>query len=371
MFELRHKPTTLELAQPIGMLDLHEETGLVAIKECGLLDEFLPLTGDCAPVMKMADKDGNAFFTNTAAKDDRPEISRNALNQLLISKLPVETIKWGHKLLSATSSGDTEVLLDFGDHGKQAFDLVIGADGAWSKVRSLLSPVKPHYSGRQIATLTIRQITEKYPQLVELIGPGTFFAIGGDGNGVTAQRGSGDSARLYIFISTPDGDFGTTSGLANRTGESSLEFLLDDELLGKWGPKVKELVTIACEEESKNDPNAKMDIRPVYSLPTGFSWESTPVATLIGDAAHVMPPSGEGVNIAMFDAVMLSRAVIKAYEMGREGFRGVLSPLMKEFEIEMTGRATEAGEQSANLNRALFAEDGAKAVMELFKEYSA
>lgn len=353
------------------MLDLHEGSGLAAIKECGLLKEFLPLTGDCVPVMKMADKDGNAFYTNTATKDDRPEISRHALNQLLISKLPVEAIKWGHKLLSATSSSNSEVQLDFGEHGKQAFDLVIGADGAWSKARSLLSAVKPHYSGRQIITLTIKQITEKYPQLVELVGPGTFFAIGGDGHGVTAQRGSGDSARIYLFISTPDVDFGTTSGLASETAKSSQKLLLDDVLLGQWGPKIKELVTVACEEESADNPGAKIDIRAVYSLPTGFSWESTPVATLIGDAAHLMPPSGEGVNMAMWDAVMLSKAIIKAYEMGREDFQGALSPLMKEFEMDMTARAKEAAEQSANLNGALFAKDGTKAIMELFQRYSA
>jgi 2-polyprenyl-6-methoxyphenol hydroxylase-like FAD-dependent oxidoreductase len=70
-----------------------------------------------------------------------------------------------HKLLSATTvtiSDQNEIELQFGD-SKQTFDLVIGADGAWSKVRKLLTDVKPQYSGRQMITVTIRNITRKYP----------------------------------------------------------------------------------------------------------------------------------------------------------------------------------------------------------------
>jgi hypothetical protein len=86
IFELRQKPTIEELAQPVGMLDLHEESGLAAIKKCDLFDDFLPLTGDCAPVMKISDKEGNIVLTHgDEGVNDRPEISRQALSQLLIS----------------------------------------------------------------------------------------------------------------------------------------------------------------------------------------------------------------------------------------------------------------------------------------------
>jgi 2-polyprenyl-6-methoxyphenol hydroxylase-like FAD-dependent oxidoreductase len=163
IFELRQNPTIEELAQPVGMLDLHQESGIAAIRKCDLFDDFISLTGDCAEVVKISDKEGNILFTEEEEGVHRPEISRHSLNQLLISKLPAETIKWGHRLLSATSStrsGHTEIELDFGAHDKQAFDLVIGADGAWSRVRNLLTDVKPHYCGRQIMTLTIKNFTK-------------------------------------------------------------------------------------------------------------------------------------------------------------------------------------------------------------------
>jgi 2-polyprenyl-6-methoxyphenol hydroxylase-like FAD-dependent oxidoreductase len=379
IFELRHKPTIEELAQPVGMLDLHEDSGLAAIRKCDLFDEFIPLTGDCASVMKISDENGNIVFTEDPHGDDdeRPEISRHALNQLLIANLPADSIKWGYKLVSttsSTSSGNTETKLDFGAHGKHTFDLVVGADGAWSRVRKLLTEAKPDYAGRQIITVTIRDITKKYPDLVELIGPGTFFALGNK-HGVTAQRGSQDSARLYIFITTPDEHFATTSGLASETATSAKSKLLgDDALLGRWGAKIKELVTIACNEDSADNLDTKVDIRPVFGLPIGHVWGHKSGITLIGDAAHVTPPSGEGVNIAMWDAVMLSQAIFKAYETTTNditSFQSALDPLLKEFETEMWIRAKEAAEQSRQLSETLFVENAATAMAEWFKSFVA
>jgi 2-polyprenyl-6-methoxyphenol hydroxylase-like FAD-dependent oxidoreductase len=376
IFELRQKPTIEELAQPIGMLDLHEESGLAAIKKCDLFDDFLPLTGDCAPVMKISDKEGNIVFTHgDEGVNDRPEISRQALSQLLISKLPAETIKWSHKLLNATSatrSGHTETELDFAEHGKQVFDLVIGADGAWSRVRNLLTDVKPQYAGRHIITVTIREITQKYPHLVKLVGPGTFFALG-NRHGVTVQRGSQDSARMYIFIATPDEHFTTTSGLGDETAASAKTKLLSDNaLLGQWGARTKELVSVACDEDSKANSSANVDIRAVYGFPVGHAWEHKRGTTLIGDAAHLMPPSGEGVNIGMWDAVLLSEAIVKAHETDSQdiaSFQAVLNLLIKEFEVEMAARAKEAAEQSYQLNEKLFAENGATAIIDFFKSF--
>ncbi|KAE9362722.1 salicylate hydroxylase [Stipitochalara longipes BDJ] len=374
IFELRQKPTPEELAQPIGMLDLHEKSGLAAIRKCDLYNEFLPLTGDCASVMKISDKDGNIAYTHgDEGKNDRPEISRHALNQLLISKLPAEAIKWGHKLLSATSSarsGHTEVELDFGEHNKQIFDYVIGADGAWSKVRNLLTDAKPEYYGRQIITVSIKQITQKYPHLAELVGPGTFFAMG-NRHGVVVQRGSQNSARMYIYFTTPDEQFGVSSGLASETAASvKTTMLRDNTLLGQWGPKIKELVTVACDEDLKNNPGEKVDIRPVYGLPIGYVWEHNPGATLIGDAAHLMPPSGGGVNLGMLDAVLLSQAIVKAHEIAGSDavrFQMALNPLTREFESGMAVLAKKEAEKGNQLNGMLFAEDGVKAMTEFFE----
>ncbi|KND86541.1 Tetracycline resistance protein from transposon [Tolypocladium ophioglossoides CBS 100239] len=375
IFELRQKPTDEELAKPSGMLDLHEESGLAALRECGLYDQFLQLTGDCAETQKVSDKDGNILYTDEGELSERPEISRHALTRLLSSHLPAEAIKWGHKLLSAASSTTprgTETELDFGPHGKQAFDLVVGADGAWSKVRSLLTDVKPHYSGTQSITATVRQATAKYPRLAAFVGRGTFSALGLR-HGVMTQRGPQDSVRVCVFLTTADECFAVSSGLAGRTAAAAKDRLLDDDaLLGRWGPPVKELVTVACDEESADNPGAAVDIKPLYTLPIGTSWEHKAGATLIGDAAHLMCPwAGEGVNLAMWDSLLLAHAITEAREAAGQdaaSFQSALDPLMKEFEVDMAARAKEKAEETYSNGQMLFGEDGAKAFTQFFLE---
>lgn len=374
IFELRQKPTDEELARPSGMLDLHEESGLAAIRECGLYEHFLQLIGECTEAQKISDKDGNILYADEGEDSKRPEISRHALTKLLSSHLPNEGIKWGHKLLSATrssTSSGTETELDFGSHGKQTFDLVVGADGAWSQVRNLLTDVKPYYSGTQNITATVRQVTTKYPHLAAFIGRGSFWVIG-HRHAVVSQRGPQDSARVYILLTIADEHFAVSSGLAGQTAAAAKDRLLNDEaLLGRWGPVIKDLVTVVCDEEAADDSDTTVNIKPLYMLPIGASWEHQTGATLIGDAAHLMCPwAGEGVNLAMWDSLSLAHVIIKAHEAAGQddavSFQSALDPLMKEFEVELVARAKEKAEETYNNGQMLFGEDGAKAFADFF-----
>ncbi|KAL2871511.1 FAD-dependent oxidoreductase [Aspergillus lucknowensis] len=373
IFELRQKPTDDELAKPSGMLDLHAESGLAALRECGLYNKFHQLTGECSEAQKVSDKDGNILYSDEGEQSERPEISRHALTKLLFSHLPPHTITWGYKLLSAASSttpNGNEVVLDFGPHGKQAFDLVVGADGAWSRVRSLLTDVKPHYSGTQYITATIPQITSKYPHLAELIGRGSFFALGLR-NGVMSQRGPQDSARISSFFSLLDENFPSSSGLASYTAAEACDKLLsDDALLGRWGPTIKQLVAVALNEETEGKPGALLDIKPLYTLPVGASWEHKANATLIGDAAHLMCPwAGEGVNLAMWDSLLLAHTIIRAHgAVGEDidSFINTLDPLLAEFEADQAARTKEKAEETYANGQMLFGEDGAKELAGFF-----
>ncbi|OJJ86411.1 FAD-dependent oxidoreductase [Aspergillus glaucus CBS 516.65] len=373
IFELRQKPTDQELAKPSGMLDLHEESGLAAIRECELSEKFLEFTGECAEAQKVSDMHGNILHTDEGELSERPEISRHALTKLLSDHLPDEGIRWGHKLLTvasySTATGNKTVL-DFGPHGKQVFDLVVGADGAWSRVRNLLTDVKPHYTGTQSITMTIRHITSKYPHLAALIGHGSFAALGLR-HGLMAQRGPQDSARIYIFLTTADENFAISSEVAGQTAAGAKKRLLsDDKLLGRFGSIIKELVGVACDEESADNPGVSVDTKPLYMLPIGASWEHRASATLIGDAAHLMCPwAGEGVNLAMLDSLLLSRVITKAHEISghnASSFKSMLDPLMKEFEKDMVARSKEKAKETYSNGQMLFGEDGAKAFADFF-----
>lgn len=364
IFELRQKPTEEEMAKPSGMLDLHEETGLGVIRQCGLYNDFVPLTGECSEDFVVAERNGKVLCS-VGGEGTRPEISRNNLTKLLLGGVPTGSIKWNHRLLSATKtspSDNNETELDFGPMGKHNFDVVVGADGAWSRVRKLLTDTEPHYTGMQNITLTIRNITKKYPHLAELIGSGSFTSLGNK-HGVISQRGPTDSSRVYVWLTVPDKGDALRLGLVGQPAAVAKDNLLgDNALLGTFGSNIKELVAAACDEETADHPGENMDTKALHTLPHGSSWKHKASMTLVGDAAHLMLPNGEGVNIAMYDSLLLSQAIIKAYETAGEdvgSFHDIFDPLLKEFEAAMVERAKATGKDTDGLIGSMFGSDDA------------
>lgn len=378
VFEFRPQPTAAEWAQPSGMLDLHEGDGLRAIRACGLYDQFLPLTGECSEEYILCDKDADRIIVRDGVKEEinpehaRPEIARNNLAQLLLTQIPADSVRWDHKLVSAEQTSDGVTELDFGNGRRHEFDLVIGADGAWSRVRTLVTPVRPTYTNTQVVTTTIRNVTSKYPHLAALIGSGSFTALG-HRMGVISQRGPVDSARIYLWLTTTNEKLGATSGASSRPPTQARAMILDDDkFLGTFGPVVKELVETGLREEEADHPGATLDIRPLYQLPYGTSWAHKRGVAVIGDAAHVMLPNGEGVNQAMLDALLLSEHVIAAHKEGGQDvaeFHKVLSPLQESFEKDMTERAIQIGEQTDHLIGMMLGPDAANTMAKFFKEH--
>jgi 2-polyprenyl-6-methoxyphenol hydroxylase-like FAD-dependent oxidoreductase len=215
VFDLRPSPSTVTSTPhptsplvPSGSLDLHHESGLLALQRCGLYPQFQSLKSDCSEDMILADKKGQVRWRDHGEGGGRPEIARNALTDLLLSSVPDERIRWDHKLMHVAHSKDSDTTWTVhfshqGDDISEDFDLIIGADGAWSKVRPLLTETKPHFSSINCITLTIPHITTRFPTQAEMVGKGTYTASG-DRKAVVVQRGSLDSARIYLMIQSPN-----------------------------------------------------------------------------------------------------------------------------------------------------------------------
>lgn len=370
-------PSSPSSSPPVsGMLDLHASSGLAALQACDLYSSFLPLTTECSQSMLVYDHLGTLVHSDEGDLGEfRPEISRHALTGLLLSALPSDTVRWGHKLSSAVRQEDGSVLLDFGDKGRVEADLVVGADGAWSKVRRETIPdaQRPRYTGVQVLAVTITKLSSRYPHLAALVGDGGMFALG-SGNLVSGHRGAQDSVRLYVGVGTEDEVFAVSRGLASKTAAEVGEvYLADEKVFGRWGDGLKDLIRTACKEETARNPTGKADIRPVYELPAGHTWNHCPGVTLIGDAAHLMTPwAGEGANIAMWDALDLAAAIDGAWREFQDGDRPwteVVEPKLQTFEVMMAERAASRAEESSRNGKLFLQENAAKNLADLFKSF--
>lgn len=118
-----------------GSLDIHAETGQLALKEAGLFDEFKKHARYEDTLFTLANQQGERVF-QVGQERDAPEIDRILLRQILLDSIPKEKVRWNHVLKSITLGQDGHHSLQF-TNGSSAsgFKLVIGADGAWSKVR--------------------------------------------------------------------------------------------------------------------------------------------------------------------------------------------------------------------------------------------
>jgi 2-polyprenyl-6-methoxyphenol hydroxylase-like FAD-dependent oxidoreductase len=123
-----------------GSLDLHASTGQLALRECGLFEEFKRRARYDDTVFSIADKSGNEILEVGQGRD-APEIDRSKLRQLLLGAIPKEKSLWGHKLSNVELGEDSRPILQFTNGALlSGFKLVVGADGAWSKVRCLVWP---------------------------------------------------------------------------------------------------------------------------------------------------------------------------------------------------------------------------------------
>ncbi|MGX1851720.1 FAD-dependent oxidoreductase [Streptomyces sp. NPDC055299] len=216
-------------------------------------------------------------------------------------------------------------------------DLVIGADGAWSQVRRLLSGAIPVYTGVTFVETGLDNADARHPTLAALTGDGTMMAL--DNNqGFVAQRNSHQHIRIYIGMRT-DENWHQKAGL-DLTRTAAVREALLKEFTG-WHPDLLGFIT---------DTDTGYINRPLYALPVPHTWQHTAGLTLLGDAAHLMSPfSGMGANLAMLDGADLAGALIgnTAIDDAVRAYESLLS------------RSIEAAEGAAEGINSAFAPDSA------------
>ncbi|UZJ52140.1 hypothetical protein CBS101457_001460 [Exobasidium rhododendri] len=287
-----------------GTLDLHADTGLAAIHKCGLWQTFLKHARYEGEELYLVDKNATTIIHKGAGKVsekgspfDRPEIDRQVLKEILLDSIPPEIVEWDHRLKKVTENG--MLRFDQKEELKGPFDLIIGADGAWSKVRERLSDVRPVYSGISGFELEIAKPSETCPQVNQMVGRGSFIGLS-DCKFLGAQRMGNDSIKVRSWNVFQEGE--AKKILEEHGKKGTLEAIL--QMYVDWAPEVTELF--------KQGDVDGLHSYTLYELPVGTRWDHKQGYTLIGDAASLMTPfSGEGVNKAMKDCLELAEWIEK------------------------------------------------------------
>ncbi|WP_371476947.1 FAD-dependent oxidoreductase [Kitasatospora sp. NBC_00315] len=284
-----------------GTLDLHADNGQVALREAGLLDEFLELARAEGQEMRLMEPTGRIAFHKVPQDGEllKPEIDRGRLRSLLLDSLQPGTVRWGRALDTISGPADGPRRLHFADGTTVETDLVIGADGAFSRVRPAVSPAVPAYTGVSFLEAWFSDVENRHPEIAELVGQGSAAAADGD-RGLFAQRNSGDHIRVYIIRRVPV-DWISASALTPDDTDGIRAALLHE--YAHWSPRMRRMIA---------DNEGRYVDRPLFALPVPHTWEHNPTVTLLGDAAHLMPPLGVGVNLAMLDACELALALANA-----------------------------------------------------------
>ena len=331
-----------------GMLDLHEENGQVALAAAGLTDEFRALVHPGGQASRVLDQHAHVLLDD---EDDgtggRPEVQRGELRRILLESLPGQAVRWGHKVVAVSSLGGGRHRVAFANGASATTGLLVGADGAWSKVRPLVSAARPACMGTTYVETSLRDADVRHPASAAAVGGGALFAMA-PGKGIFAHREPGGVLHTYVALNKP-ADWVAGIDFSDRRAALAR---VAAEFAG-WAPALTALIT-----DGETDPVP----RPLHALPVDHRWDRVPGVTLLGDAAHLMAPSGEGANLAMVDGAELGRAIAAT--------PGDIEAALAAYERELFPRSAAEAAQAIRLIGLCLGDDAPRSLADFFTGFA-
>ncbi|MEU8611334.1 NAD(P)/FAD-dependent oxidoreductase [Actinoplanes sp. NPDC048791] len=315
-----------------GLLDIHDYNGQLALREAGLIDRFRSLVLEGREASRFLGRDGTVLAEQgDDGTGGRPEILRGDLRRMLLDSLPAGSIKWGHRVSGVAALGEGRHTVTFADGTTVVTSLLVGADGAWSRVRPLLSAATPEYTGMSAVETHLFDSETRHPATAKAVGQGAMYALA-PGQGLLAHRERGGTLHSYVFVTEPQSWFAAIDFTDAAVAAARIAQKFDG-----WAPELTALIT---------DSDTPPVLRPLYTLPTEHRWDRVPGVTLLGDAAHLTAPNGEGANLAMYDGSELAKAIAARPDD--------IEAALNEYEQAMFSRSAEAALEGNRTHELLF-----------------
>lgn len=337
-------------------LDLHEDSGLKALQAAGLMDAFKNNYRPGADKLRILDKHATILHDDHTGEQNenfgdahfRPEIDRGPLRNILLDSLKPGTVVWDSQFVSMEQANE-KWQLTFKNGSTTTADIVIAADGANSKLRTYITPIKPFYVGMTVIEGSVYDAEIKAPQISKLLKGGKLFALSDAKTFVVSAKGDG-SLQFYVGFNADE----------NWVSESGIDFTSNKQLLDWFKKEFTGWDALWLELFENAEP--KFIPRPQYCMPVDQTWDALPSLTMLGDAAHLMPPyAGEGVNMAMQDALELAACLTNT------SFNTVQDAIAA-YEQQMRARTSAMASMTLEQTESLHAADNLQHMVNMFSE---